>query len=34
MNGLDLRPDTIEMSSDTNGTKANGVGYGFRAFMA
>lgn len=34
MNGLDLRPDTVKMHSDTSGTKANGVGYGFRAFMA
>ena len=34
MNGLDLRPDIVEMRSDTGGTKANGAGYGFRAFMA
>jgi hypothetical protein len=34
MNGLDLRPETVKMHSDTSGTKANGVGYGFRAFMA
>lgn len=34
MNGLDLRPDTVEMRSDTSSAKANGVGYGFRAFMA
>ena len=34
MNSLDLRPDIVEMRSDTSGTKANGTGYGFRAFIA
>jgi hypothetical protein len=34
MNGLDLRPDIVEMRPDTAGAKADGVGYVFCAFIA
>ena len=34
MNGLDLRPDIVEMRPDTVGAKADGVGYVFCAFIA
>lgn len=34
MNGLDLRPDIVEMRPDTIGAKADGVGYVFCAFIA
>jgi hypothetical protein len=34
MNGLYLRPDIVELFPDAVSTKADGVGYGFFAFMA
>lgn len=34
MNGLDLRPDIVEMRPDTVVAKADGVGYVFCAFIA
>jgi hypothetical protein len=34
MNGFDLWPDIVEIRPDTVGTKADGVGYVFCAFIA
>jgi len=34
MNGLDLRPDIVEMRPNTVGAKTDGVGYVFCAFIA